>query len=69
MSVVDLSEQEWASLMNVLATTKEHPWTVTNPLLMKIGSQLQAQAQARPAETAQAQRIEVPSNGKEARHE
>lgn len=42
---VDLTEQEWGQLMNILATTKEWPWTVTNPFLMKIGEQLRAQSQ------------------------
>lgn len=40
---VVLEKNEWQALMNILGTTKEHPWVVTNPLLMKIGGQLQAQ--------------------------
>jgi hypothetical protein len=40
MPTVELSDPEWAQLMNILGTTKEHPWVATNPLLMKIGEQL-----------------------------
>lgn len=39
---VDLTKQEWDMVMAVLAKA---PWDVANPLLMKIGGQLQ-QAQA-----------------------
>jgi hypothetical protein len=44
MPAVDLEENEWGALMNILATTKDWPWTATNPLLMKIGEQLRKQA-------------------------
>ena len=43
MQTVTLAEQEWQALINVLANTREHPWVITNPLLMKIGQQLQEQ--------------------------
>ena len=39
---VDLSDQEWGQVMQVLATA---PWNVANPLLMKIGEQLRKAAQ------------------------
>ena len=48
MPSVDLTKDEWGQLMNVLATTKEHPWLVTNPLLMKIGQQLNTVKQPGP---------------------
>jgi hypothetical protein len=48
MSTVDLTDQEWGQIMNILA---EAPWKVSNPLLMKIGNQLRAQAQPPTAET------------------
>lgn len=41
---VDLTEAEWGQLMQILATTKEWPWTITNPFLMKIGDQLRNQS-------------------------
>ena len=39
---VDLTDQEWGQVMQVLATA---PWNVANPLLMKIGEQLRKEAQ------------------------
>ena len=45
---VTLEDQEWQGLINVLANATNSPWVVTNPLLMKIGQQLQAQTQAQP---------------------
>lgn len=44
MSAVDLSEQEWGQVMSLLA---EAPWKHSNPLLMKIGEQLRANALAK----------------------
>jgi hypothetical protein len=38
--IVDLEEQEWQRVMGLLALG---PWREANPLLMKIGAQLQAQ--------------------------
>jgi hypothetical protein len=40
---VDLSEQEWAQVMFVLANAegKGITWAMVNPILMKIGQQLQ----------------------------
>lgn len=40
MPSVELTEQEWQQLMALLA---EAPWRVANPLLMRIGQQLNAQ--------------------------
>jgi hypothetical protein len=42
MPVVDLSDQEWNQVMGILG---EAPWRVSNPLLMRIGGQLQRQQQ------------------------
>lgn len=41
MSEVRLDTQEWNQLLAVLA---QAPWNVANPLIMKIGEQLRAQA-------------------------
>ena len=41
MPLLDLTDQEAQSLLNIVATTKEHPWLVTNPLVQKIGAVLQ----------------------------
>jgi len=63
---VDLGEQEWQQVLNILATA---PWNVANPLLMRIGQQLQSQRDAPPpAPPADVQRS-ASGNGKEARHE
>jgi hypothetical protein len=40
MSTVRLDTEEWAKVMAIIATAS---WTVANPLLMKIGDQLQRQ--------------------------
>jgi len=40
MPLVDLAQEEWQQIVNILAT-KDAPWVVTNPLLMKINQQLQ----------------------------
>ena len=48
MQTVSLEPAEWQQLINVLANTTAAPWVVTNPLLMKLGQQLQAQAQSGP---------------------
>jgi hypothetical protein len=82
MSAVELSEQQWGQMMNILATTREHPWTVTNPLLMEIGNQLRAQqlAASNPPNIAAQDAsnppnmvgrggIRLDANGKEVRHE
>jgi len=45
---VTLDEGEWASVMAILGQTKEFPWVVTNPLLMKLGQQLQASDPVEP---------------------
>lgn len=60
---VTLERNEWQQVMNILGTTKDHPWVVTNPLLMKIGGQLQLQdpqAQPLPSNFPQPQ---VPGDG------
>jgi len=45
---VSLEETEWSSVMAILGNTKEFPWVVTNPLLMKLGQQLQPAAELLP---------------------
>jgi len=42
MPTVELQENEWQAVVNILVTA---PWRDANPLLMKITSQLQAQQQ------------------------
>jgi hypothetical protein len=63
MSAVDLTEQEWGQVLNLLS---EAPWKVANPLLMKIGQQLRENhlAMTDPPNLASQD-----ANGKEARHE
>jgi hypothetical protein len=40
---VELSRDEWQQVLTVLGNTRDFPWSTTNPLLMKIGTQLQQQ--------------------------
>jgi hypothetical protein len=44
MPPVDLEDAEWRQVLAILA---QAPWNVANPLIMKIGQQLQA-AQPKP---------------------
>jgi hypothetical protein len=46
---VDLTEQEWNAVINILATAA---WKDANPLLVRISQQLQAQKTAMPMATA-----------------
>lgn len=43
MQTVKLEAAEWTQLMTILANSQGFAWSVTNPLLMKIGQQLQPQ--------------------------
>ena len=43
MPTVELDLTEWNMIVNILASTKEWPWTVTNPLIAKLAQQLQGQ--------------------------
>lgn len=54
MQTVELDAAEWQQVMTVLGGSTGFPWTLTNPLLMRIGQQIQEQ-------TAGAERI--PANG------
>jgi hypothetical protein len=42
MSTVELDDQEWQQVMNILSTA---PWRDVNQLLLKVGSQLRLQQQ------------------------
>ena len=43
MPSVELDATDWNMIVNILASTKEWPWTVTNPLITKLAQQLQPQ--------------------------
>ena len=67
MPRVELDDKEWQQVMAVLGTA---PWSVANPLLMKIGAQLHHQQEIAAGRMSPK---DVPptapdSNGKEARH-
>jgi hypothetical protein len=65
MAMVTLEDQEW---QQVLALLSDAPWRVANPLLMKIGQQLQAQRAMQSKQPTEVG-ITPDGNGKEARHE
>lgn len=46
MQTVKLEREEWSQVLAVLANG---PWTVVNPLIMKMGEQLRQQAEAEAA--------------------
>jgi hypothetical protein len=58
MSVVDLDNEEWQRVLNIIAAA---PWNMANPLLMKIGEQLRQQQQGNsgevPENRAQVERV------------
>jgi hypothetical protein len=56
MSSVELEDQEWQSVISIIATA---PWRDANPLLMKISSQLQQQANIVPGKQKNADGKEV----------
>jgi hypothetical protein len=43
MATVQLEDEEWQRVLAVLANA---PWSVANPLIMRIGEQLRMQQQA-----------------------
>ena len=57
MAIVELSDQEWNQVINILG---DAPWKISNPLLMRIGGQLQRQQQQHTDRPANIQ--EVPMN-------
>jgi hypothetical protein len=46
---IELDEPEWRQILAVLA---QAPWQIANPLIMKIGAQMQAQPDERLAGAA-----------------
>jgi hypothetical protein len=60
MPTVNLKNEQWQVLINIIASTKDFPWTMTNPLLMEISRQLQAQQIG-----GAPQQEPLPTNGKE----
>ena len=60
MPTVELTDNEWGQLMSIIG---DATWKLANPLLMKIGNQLQQQVLARNQDSR------VDANGQEARHE
>lgn len=55
---VELTREEWTQVMTIIGNTRDFPWATTNPLLMKMGQQLQAQE----ANSKQTNSAEVPIN-------
>jgi hypothetical protein len=46
MKTFTLEDSEAQSLLNIVAQTTQFPWIVTNPLVQKLGQQMQAQEPA-----------------------
>ena len=65
MPIVELSDNEWGQVMSIIG---DAPWKQANPLLMKIGQQLQAQALAANAATQADREIRSSGNGQEINH-
>lgn len=43
MASVDLTPQEWNQVLTIIGNTRDFSWSITNPLLMKLGRQLERQ--------------------------
>jgi hypothetical protein len=65
MPTVALESNEWGQVMAILATA---PWRDANPLLMKIGNQLQQQALPSADLMRQGEKISPAGNGQEIEH-
>jgi hypothetical protein len=69
MATVELTDQEWQQVINMIAA---QPWSQANPLLMKIGGQLNAQHPVPPRPSAEELKrmggVQIDANGKEVRH-
>jgi hypothetical protein len=70
MPTVELSDQEWQQVINMIAM---QPWTQANPLLMRIGQQLQARQPPQPPQPSAEELkrmggVMPDGNGKEVRH-
>lgn len=73
MPTVELNDSDWQF---ILATLADRPWREVNMLVMKIGSQLQAQAHPQPPvrpptpdELKRMGGIKLDANGKEVHNE
>lgn len=42
-ATVKLTRAGWNQVMSIIGNTRDFPWTVTNPLLMELGKQLETQ--------------------------
>lgn len=60
---VTLTDTEWTQVLNVLANSQGFAWAITNPLLMKIGGQLQGQAEFSSQPPAHAPGVIVRGDG------
>lgn len=47
MITVTFDYAKWQQIMNIVANTRDFPWTITNPLLMELGKQIEPQQGAR----------------------
>jgi hypothetical protein len=70
MSSVELTDQEWQQVITIIGT--KCTWAEANPLLMKIGGQLNAQHPVPPRPSAEELKrmggVQIDANGKEVRH-
>ena len=65
MPTVELSDNEWGQVMSIIG---DAPWKQANPLLMKIGQQLQAQAMVANTATQADRELRNSGNGQEINH-
>lgn len=62
MATVELEDQEWQQVINIIATA---PWRDANSLLMKIGNQLRTQQAVSHSPLSG---VNIQTDGKEADH-
>jgi hypothetical protein len=53
MQTVQLTEEEWQKVLLIISNTRDFPWTTTNPLLMRMGEQLNKQTVGKQTNNAE----------------
>lgn len=43
MITVTMEYAKWQQILNIVGNTRDFPWTITNPLLLELGKQIEPQ--------------------------
>lgn len=47
MITVTMEYAKWQQILNIVGNTRDFPWTITNPLLLELGKQIEPQQAGR----------------------